>query len=487
MRAGASTAVAQVLVMAGSSLLGLLVARRLGSSGATDGFFAANAVYGIALFTAQSLRTTAPATLLDGRPDSLRRHVRAVGAIAIAILAVFGVLAAAADVIASQDAVSSLRTALLILAPAAVAQLLAGLLAARCAVLGEFARPAAAYAAGTLTMAVAFVALVGELGVDAIATAVAVGAFVSTIVMATVWRGAERQGRDPETAASDAADLATTVPGLIAQLLRGAIPVLASQVVITASILAAARVAPGDGTLYSYGTLAVAVFVAIVASPVSIVLAPEIARTWDRRSATLLPATATSYRLGTLLLPTLAIPVLLLGPAAADWVLTALSATDIETAFTVAAILLPTVLTTLLAMVPLVGSVAAGLLGRVAAGSSVVAVLHVPLAFAVATADSVALLAVEGVVAAVALSAVPVAVALRGVRWELTATVASVTMRQALPGAGVAIAVWALLGASAELGPNLVAVGAGLAVHLVVALTFGRDDLGRVLGYSTAS
>lgn len=495
--------------MAGSSLLGLLVARRLGSSGATDGFFAANAVYGIALFTAQSLRTTAPATLIDPGSGALARHARAVGLIALGMLALFGAVIAGADVVASESAAESLRVALAILAPAAVAQLFSGLLAARCAVLGEFGLPAAAYACGTLIMAAVFVALVGPLGVDAIALSVAVGALVSALAMTLVWRRAERSGASEGAVAeapavvpsapsepAPAAGLAAAVPALvvassrtalIAHLLRGALPVLASQVVISVSVFAAGHVAVGGGTLYSYGVLAVAVLVAIVASPVSIVLAPEIARGWDRRAATLTPATVNSYRLGALLLPALAIPLLLVGPAVAEWLLTALSPSDVETAFVVAAVLLPTVLATLLAMVPLVGAVAAGLLGRVGIGVAAVAAVHVPAAGLAAASDSILLLAVEGALAAVALNAVPVFVALRGAGRALTAAVTAATARYALPGSGVALAVWLAVGAGMELGPNLVAAAAGLAVHLLVAATFGRDDVRGVLGYSSAS
>ena len=481
-RAGAATAVAQVLVMAGSSLLGLLIARRLGSSGATDGFFAANAVYGIALFTAQSLRTTAPATLLDPGGDTLVRHLRAVGLIAVAILVLFGLVAASADVVVSDEAAGTLRVALAVLAPAAVAQLFAGLLAARCAVLGQFGRPAGAYAVGTLVMAAAFVVLVGPLGVDAIAVAVAIGAVVSAATMTVVWRSAERRAADPVApAASESLDDYDTAPSLIAHLLRGALPVLASQVVISVSVFAAGHVAAGDGTLYSYGTLAVSVLVAIVASPVSIVLAPEIARTWDRRPATLLPPTVASYRLGALLLPALAIPTLLIGPAVADWLLTALSSADVETVFAVAAIMVPSVLVTLLAMVPLVGTVAAGLLGRVGIGVAVVALVHVPAAVIAASTGSILLLAFEGVLAATALGAVPVLVALRGSVRSLSVAVAGVTGRYVLPAAVAATAAWLALGASADLGPNVVAVLIGLVVHGLVAATVGRDDMRLVL------
>jgi hypothetical protein len=259
------------------------------------------------------------------------------------------------------------------------------------------------------------------------------------------------------------------------------LPVLASQVVISVSVFSAGHVAAGDGTLYSYGTLAISVLVAVIASPVSIVLAPEIARTWDRRPSTLVPPTVASYRLGALLLPALAIPTLLIGPAVADWLLTALSSTDVETVFAVAAIMVPSVLATLLAMVPLVGAVAADLLGRVGVGVAVVALLHVPAAMLAASTDSILLLAFEGVLAAAALSAVPVAVAVRGSVRSLAGATMRVTGRYVLPGAVAATTAWLALGAGTDLGPNFIAAIVGIAVHSIVAATVGRDDMRMVL------
>lgn len=480
-RAGAATALAQVLVMAGSSLLGLLVARLLGSSGATDGFFAANAIYTIALFTAQSLRMTAPATLLDSRPGVFLRHVRAVGLIALVLLGLFALAAAAAGTLVSAPAVNTFRLALALLAPAAVAQLGAGLLAARCAVLGEFGRPAAAYAAGALLTAGVFAALVDALGVNAIAVAVSTGAAVSVATMWFVWRSAERRASAAPGEGEPPRSTAAPAPALVWHLVRGAVPVLASQAVITVSVFSAGHIASGDATLYSYGSLAVSVLVAIVAAPVSIVLAPEVARAWDRRPATLVGPTLETYRLGALLLPALALPALLWGPWIAELLLTALSRADIDAVFSIAAILTVSVLATLLSMVPLVASVAAGLLGRVGVGTVAVVAIHLVAAPLVAASGSLVLLAVEGMVAGTGLAAVPILVALRGSAGELATGAARVTLRYVLPSAFVAAAIWLALGATTEIAPATVALFAALLVQLAIALTAGRRDLDMVL------
>jgi hypothetical protein len=474
-RAGAATAVSQVLVMAGSSLLGLLVARLLGSSAGTDGFFAANAIYAIALFTAQSLRTTAPATLLDPRPGTFPRHLRAVGLIAVVVLALFAAAVASADLLVPSGAVDSFRLALAVLAPAALAQLGAGLLAARCAVLDEFARPAAAYAAGALLTAAVFAVLVDAMGADAIAVAVASGALVSLTVMWLVWRASER--RAPAGGDGAAHPLATTTPALVRHLMRGAVPVLASQAAITVSVLSAARIAPGDATLYSYGSLAVAVLVAIVAAPVSIVLAPEVARRWDRRPETLVGPTLETFRLGALLLPLLALPGLLWGPSIAESLLTALSHADVVAVFSVAAILAVSVLSTLLSMVPLVASVAGGLLGRVGLGTVAVVAVHLVAAPLAAESGSLAVLAAEGSAAGIALAAVPIVVALRGEARRVAAGAARTAGRYVLPSAAVAGTTLLALGGATEVGAATAALAAGLLVQLGVALTVGWADL----------
>jgi hypothetical protein len=478
-RAGVATAVAQTLVMAGSSLLGLLIARELGSSGSTDGFFAANAVYAIALFTAQSLRTTAPATLIDRAPGTLLRHARAVAVIGAALLALFAILAGAASLLVSESAVRTFRVALAVLSPAAIAQLAAGLLAARCAVLGEFGRPAAAYASGAILSAALFAVLVHPIGVDATAVAVSGGAITSLISMWFVWRSAELRASNRPTDSWSVPAL--HVPRLVPHLLRGAIPVLASQALLTVSVFSAGLIAAGDPTLYSYGMLAVMVLVAIIAAPVSIVLAPDVARRWDRDPATLVAPTLDAYRLGALLLPVLALPGLLWGPSIADVLLTALSREDIVAIFTVAAILSVSVLTTLLSMVPLVGAVAAGLLSRVGFWAVIVVICHLMAAPLVALSGSLTLVAVEGMVASMALAYVPIAVAIHRSTVSLTETAFQIAVRYVLPSVSIAAITWITLGAGIDFVRSTVALVVGLTTQLIIALTIGRRDLRAVL------
>ena len=55
-----------VAVLLGAALMGVLIGRRFGASASTDGFFVANALYGVFIILAQSLRMTVVPRLVDG-------------------------------------------------------------------------------------------------------------------------------------------------------------------------------------------------------------------------------------------------------------------------------------------------------------------------------------------------------------------------------------------------------------------------------------
>lgn len=483
-KAGAITAVAQVLTMAGSSLLGLLIARRLGSSEATDGFFAANTVYGIALFAAGSLRTSAPASLVRGGDHSLRFHGRAVALIGVLAVALFGVVAAGANVLLPGEAATTLRLSLAILTPAALAQLLSGLLAARCGVLGEFTLPAAAYGLGALSSAILFLILQTPLGVDAISVSVAGGALITGATMLFAWRRAE--ARRPPLASPEMRDLSDAPPerlsGLTASLLRGALPTLAGQLVVSGSTFAAGHTGAGNGTLFSYGQLAIAVLTAIIASPVSIVLAADVAQTWDRRAESLVARTLGTFRLAALLLTPMTILLLTVGPGPARYLMTALSGRDIDEVFLVAALITPAVLTSTLSMVPMIASVANGTVGRVGGVGLVLAAVHTGIAMSLAGIGSLTVLAVENLIATVVVGLVPIVMVLGPYASSTLRRAGTIAVKLSAPGAVAALAAWFLLGADTAFFTGMVVAAVGLAVHAVVAYSQARHDVAMLVG-----
>ena len=196
----ALTALGGVAVLLGAALMGILIARRFGASASTDGFFVANALYGVFLILAQSLRMTAVPRLIDGDTGA-RFHMELRG-IAL-VFAGSGALFAAvgvglAPLVASGDALGAFQIALVVLWPAVGLHLFAGLGAAMLATWDEYRVAALAFAAGAVANVAGFLALTPPLGVHGIPGALVVGAAVSAGLIALALRRKgrhERRGR----------------------------------------------------------------------------------------------------------------------------------------------------------------------------------------------------------------------------------------------------------------------------------------------------
>jgi peptidoglycan biosynthesis protein MviN/MurJ (putative lipid II flippase) len=396
------TAVAQVTVLLGAALLGVLIARRFGSTAATDGFFAANAVYGLTLFVAQSLRTTTAAALVgDDGFGRLRAHLGGVVWLfgASVVLAV-GAAALAEPLGLAPDARSSFQRSILILCPAAGLQLVAGQCAAMLAALDDYVSPAVAYACGSVAAIVGFVALAGPLEVTGVPTALAAGSVASAAIAAGALA---RRGWHPRPPILDRSSVAVA-----RQMALGAISLVAAQLVLALSVAFAGATGVGNASLYSYAMMVVMLLTAALASPISIVFAPVVARTWDGRPASLVPTTMTGYRAGALLLGPAVAAVVLLGPQTAAVVLSSLPDRSIDRIFDLTLVLAPSLLGTMLAMIPLVALFAQRRFRTLAAWSGAVVALHLVLCAAAVALGGVILVAAAGTISSVALAAVPV-------------------------------------------------------------------------------
>jgi len=188
----AITSVAQVLVLAGAAIMGVLIGARFGATPETDGFFTANAFYGVTLFVAQSLRTTAAARLLgDERPfPRLAAHFDALAILVLVSAVLTGIAVAGAEVLGSEPAArETFRVAIVLLVPAAALQLFAGLGSAVLANRGDFSTPAVAFGAGAATNVIGFVPLTAMFGIDGVAVALVCGSLVAALVVArALWR-----------------------------------------------------------------------------------------------------------------------------------------------------------------------------------------------------------------------------------------------------------------------------------------------------------
>lgn len=371
--ATALTSLSQVAVLAGVALMGVLMARRFGTTAETDGFFIANAINGVLLLVAQSLRTTTVATFVNQRSDA-RLFERQLGALVVmwlgAVVIVLGILVPGASLALAGATARVFRTAALVLVPGAALQLFAGLASGRLAADHAFGAPAIAYAAGTIASVIAFFPLTSALGVDGVAPALVCGYAVGAIAMAIALG---RDGWRPRPPVLHGA------PRLAGHLLLGATAAIAAQATLAVSVGFANGATIGGATIYSYAIMAVLALNAGLASPVSIVYAPVVARPGTDVAALALRV----FRVGAIVAPVAVAGLCLLGRAPAEAVLTRVSDADVSEIFQLILILSPTLLAGMLMMVPLVSVLASGRVRGLGVSAAATVTTHVVLCAAV--------------------------------------------------------------------------------------------------------
>jgi hypothetical protein len=367
--ATALTSLSQIAVLAGVAFMGILIARRFGTTAQTDGFFIANAINGVLLLVAQTLRTTTVAGFVTQRADD-RLFDRQLGAIAviwlIAAAIVLAVVVPTASVALAAPTARAFRSAALVLLPGTALQLFAGLAAGRLGADDTFGVPALAYVAGTLASVVAFFPLTAALGVGGVAPALVVGYAVGAVAMAVALR---RHGWRPGP------PLLRGAPGLAGQLLLGAAAAIAAQATLAISVGFANGMTVGGATIYSYAVMAVMALNAGLASPVSVVYAPVVARPGTDVAA----LTLRVFRVGAIVAPVAVAALCLLGRSPADYVLTRVSHNDVAKIFELILILSPTLLGAMLMMVPLVSVLAAGRVRGLGIGAAATVTTHLVL------------------------------------------------------------------------------------------------------------
>jgi O-antigen/teichoic acid export membrane protein len=395
----AVTAVGGVAVLFGAALMGVLIARRFGASARTDGFFVANAFYGVFLILAQSLRMTAVPRLVNGN-TGVRFHTELRGLALIfagsgALFATAG--GGLAPLVASGEALGAFQVALIVLWPAVGLHLFAGLGAAVLATWDEYRFAALAFAAGAVANVAGFLALTPSLGVYGIPAALTFGAAVSAGLIALELR---RKGRRT----TGGAPLAMTTwlvreesretlggPGearlSAARILLGGVPFVAMHITALFSVAFAGTDGAGRASLYWYAVMLLVLLNAALASPISVVYAPVVARDFSRDRAAAAALSLRVFRAAS----TLAVPAVaalcLLGPQPAEWLLTKLSESDIDDIFTLLLVLSPALLAAQLMAIPLLVVLAEGRLVQLARWSMYVLVGHAVLTAAAAALD----------------------------------------------------------------------------------------------------
>ncbi|HEV2787025.1 MAG TPA: lipid II flippase MurJ [Solirubrobacteraceae bacterium] len=389
------TSIAVAVAMLAGGVLAVLVAIVIGNDARTDGFFAAYAVYSIALLFAQNARTTVVARLLEG-DDPYANLNRYLGA-ALVLFAVAGVLlvglgGVVADLLTGDlppVAASTARTALAILWPAIAAQLFAGLGAAMLGAHGNFSVPAFAFGGGGVASIGAFLALEPALGIDAVSVAILLGSLISFALVAAAlvragWRpSSEIVARPRHNARAAGVLVIATLASLIFQV----------GYVITIAI--GGRLGEGVITVFSYSYAGTSLVAALLASSVSIVLAAPIAQTWDRRPRSLWPHHESVALTGLLLLAPLVAVAWLVGDDVSRAVLRGFTTGEAELAVDLFLLLTPVVVGSMLGgTIPLPALYALGRYRAVAVATIANVVVQAGLSLVAALFDDVRLLAI---------------------------------------------------------------------------------------------
>ena len=297
---GAVTAVALAVQTGLAAVVGVIIARELGRTAETDGFFAAYAVFIVLTLAATAMRVTVLPPLARAR-DERRLSVETVayaGALAGVAVPVAVVGALAAEPLAAvltgfgpdraREAAASTLPWLLV---AAVGHFAAGLLASAFAALDDYVTPAVGYVAGSIVGLVLILLRIDENGVVAIAWGMALNATIATLVPVLALARRARRERMPGAAVRPRRG---GTRRRLRELLAGATLPFALQGVYLICLPIAARGDVGDVTSFGYAYLVGSAIVAVAASSLGLVTSVPLARAGidGHRVATHVDATA---------------------------------------------------------------------------------------------------------------------------------------------------------------------------------------------------
>src|SRR4051812_19316939 len=175
-RSGLLTGLAQIVIALAAAGAGALLAHRFGRTAETDGFLGAYAVYLLLVLAAQALRLVVVPDLTRARAEGQLGGETRAFAEAFLFLAVPASILVAVLSQPIGDAITGTLPphaahvagdALVILVPAAFAQLLAALAASALAAVDSYGTAAAGFAAGGVTGLIVFAALADSRGIVA--------------------------------------------------------------------------------------------------------------------------------------------------------------------------------------------------------------------------------------------------------------------------------------------------------------------------------
>jgi O-antigen/teichoic acid export membrane protein len=267
-----------------AAVVGVIIAREVGRSAETDGFFAAYGVFVVLALAATAVRVTLLPSFARARSDrrlasETAAYAVVVGLVALPLLAV-GLLAARpiADLLTgsgSDVAIDAAADALPWMIVAGIGQFAAGLLASTLAALDDYVVPAFGYVVGSVCGLAVILARIDDNGTDAVAWGMALNAMLATLVSGVWLVIRARRERMPRGATR--ADARGTV-GRLLELGTGAALPFALQAIYVVCLPLAAREGVGAVTSFGYAYLVAAALVGISASSLGLVTAVPLTR-----------------------------------------------------------------------------------------------------------------------------------------------------------------------------------------------------------------
>ena len=281
---GAITALAIAVQSGLAAVVGVVIARELGRTAETDGFFAAYGVFIVLALAATAIRLVVLPPLARARLDRRLGQETAAWAVALGAFAVpalvvsalaAGPVAALLTGLGPDAARDAAEDVLPLMVFAAVAQLYAGLAASALAALDDYLTSAVAYILAS-AVGLAYILLrIDADGIDAVATGMALNGVVAVTLPTAALALRARAEAMPRSGVRPSG------PPLAERLLDAgrsvALP-LALQVVYLICLPFAAREGVGAVTSFGYAYLAASALVAVTSSSLGLVTSVPLAR-----------------------------------------------------------------------------------------------------------------------------------------------------------------------------------------------------------------
>ena len=281
---GAVTAIALAVQSGLAAVVGVIIARELGRTAETDGFFAAYAVFIVLALAATAIRLVVLPPLARARVERRLGQETAAWALALAVLAVPAVVvaAAAARPVAAlltgfgpDEARDAAEDVLPLMVLAAAAQLFAGLAASALAALDDYLTAAISYILASAVGLAYILVRIDEDGIHAVAIGMALNGLIA-LGMSTL--ALVRRAHAEAMPRSAVRPAGAPIPERLLEAGRSAALPLALQAVYLTSLPFAAREGVGSVTSFGYAYLAGAALVAVTSSSLGLVTSVPLAR-----------------------------------------------------------------------------------------------------------------------------------------------------------------------------------------------------------------